>query len=108
VKCGNDIGDWFKTTLGTRQGDPISPVIFIAYLERIMDFFQDLETGIAIQGERINNLRFADDTDLLDEDKNVLQPMVDTLNERGRVQDSRLTLGRQKQWCSADHIFPVK
>jgi len=49
------------TAKGTRQGDPLSPCLFIAYLERVMDVIQDNETGISIQEEKINNLRFADD-----------------------------------------------
>ena len=32
VKFEKEIGEWFGTTLGTRQGDPISPTIFITYL----------------------------------------------------------------------------
>ncbi len=35
------MGDWFKTTVGTRQGDPISPTTFIPYLERVMDSVRD-------------------------------------------------------------------
>ena len=50
-----------------RQGDPISPNIFITYLERVMDVIQDNGTGISVQGEMINNLRFADDIDLVEE-----------------------------------------
>src|SRR2546426_3282367 len=66
VKVGQEVGEWFTTTIGTRQGDPVSPNIFIIYLERVLDVIQDNGTGISVQSEMINNLRFADDIDLLD------------------------------------------
>jgi len=56
--CGQE-GSWFATSRGTRQGDPISPTVFIADLERAMDKVKDGEEGISIHGIRINNLRFA-------------------------------------------------
>ncbi|CAF1359303.1 unnamed protein product [Rotaria magnacalcarata] len=37
VRIGKDNGEWFRTDVGTRQGDPLSPLLFIAYLERVMD-----------------------------------------------------------------------
>ena len=36
VQIGSDIGEWFRTVVGTRQGDPISPTTFIEYLERVI------------------------------------------------------------------------
>ena len=35
--------------------------------ERLMDGIQNSGTGVTIQGEQINNLRFADDIDLIDD-----------------------------------------
>ena len=58
----------FATSRGTRQGDPISPTVFIADLERAMDKVKDGEEGISVHGTRINNLRFADDIDIIEED----------------------------------------
>ena len=53
-------------TVGNRQGDPISPNAFILYLERLMDPVQEhSEAGVIISGSRINNLKFADDVDLI-------------------------------------------
>jgi len=63
---GGEFGDWFKTTIGTRQGDPILPTTFISYLERVLDSIKDSGTGLSVYGHNINSLKFADDIDLLE------------------------------------------
>jgi len=60
-------------TVGTRQGDPILAITFIIYLERIMDVIRDRDTGVRIQGHNINNLKFADEIDMIEEDIDKLQ-----------------------------------
>ena len=85
VRVGGELGDWFRTTVGTRQGDPISPTTFIAYLERIMDPIRDNGTGVSVQGHLVNNLKFADDVDLLKEDRDKLQGNLERINEAGEA-----------------------
>ena len=77
VRIGNEYGEWFQADVGTRQGDPLSPLLFIAYLERVMDQVRQNTCGINIGGIYINNLRFADDIDLLDEDVSSLQRQIE-------------------------------
>ena len=67
VRIQNELGEWFRTDKGTRQGDPISPEVFISDLERAMDGVKDNCKGISVQGLNINNLRFADDIDIIEE-----------------------------------------
>ena len=57
------IGDWFRTTVGVRQGCILSPTLFNVFLERIMtDALEDHQGTVSIGGI-ITNLRFADDDD---------------------------------------------
>ena len=63
VKFGQETGRWFRQEVGTRQGDPQSALIFITYLERVLDTKQDERR---VNGELFDNLRFADDIDLLE------------------------------------------
>lgn len=77
VRIGNEHGEWFHTNVGTRQGDPMSPLLFISYLDRVMDQVRQNNCGIQIGGMWINNLRFADDIDLIDEDSSSLQSQIE-------------------------------
>ena len=64
VYLNNSIGDWFRTTVGVRQGCVLSPTLFNIFLERIMtDTLNDHEGTVTIGGRNITNLRFADDID---------------------------------------------
>ena len=57
------VGDWFRTTVGVRQGCIPSPTLFNVFLERIMtDALEDHQGTVSIGGI-ITNLRFADDDD---------------------------------------------
>ena len=76
VRIGEDTGEWFRADVGTRQGDPLSPLLFITYLERVMDQVRQNTSGIKISGILINNLRFADDINLIDEDVSSLQRQI--------------------------------
>ena len=63
----NNIGEWFQTTIGVRQGRLLSPTLFNIFSERIMaGALEDHEGTVSIGGRTIINLRFADDTDGLD------------------------------------------
>jgi len=78
--CGQE-ESWFAISKGTRQGDLISPTVFIADLERAMDKVKNGEEGILVQKIRINNLRFADDIDIIAKDKSTLKRTVHTLHK---------------------------
>ena len=64
VYYDSNIGEWFRTTIGVRQGCLLSPALFNILLERIMvDALEDHEGTVSIGGRTIINLRFADDID---------------------------------------------
>ncbi|KAI8486085.1 hypothetical protein Bbelb_361850 [Branchiostoma belcheri] len=82
VLLGNQVGGFFRTTVGVRQGCLLSPVLFNMYLEKIMqEALYDHHTSISIGGRRICNLRFADDINLLGGSNAELQSLTDKLNQ---------------------------
>ena len=76
------IGEWFRTTVGVRQGCLLSPTLFNIFLERIMaDALEDREGTVSIGDRTITNLRFADDIDGLAGRKEELVKSVKHLEE---------------------------
>ena len=64
VLFNSSIGDWFRTTVGVRQGCLLSPTLFNIFLGRIMtNALEDHEGTVNIGGRTITDLRFADDID---------------------------------------------
>jgi hypothetical protein len=66
--------EWFEVRKGVRQGHILSPYLFNLYSEYIMRRvgFED-DKGIKVGGRTINNLRYADTTTILAEDKEDLK-----------------------------------
>ena len=60
MRVEKELREWFRMTVGIRQGDPISSTTFIIYFEIIVDAIRDRDTEVRMQGHNINNLKFAD------------------------------------------------
>lgn len=65
---------------GVRQGDTISPKLFTAALEEVFRTLQWNEYGIPIDGERLTNLRFADDIILCGQSAQEVNRLLNQLN----------------------------
>ncbi|CAF2065175.1 unnamed protein product [Rotaria magnacalcarata] len=98
VRIGKGIGEWFQTTVGTRQGDPLSPLLFITYLERIMDKTTAKFNGVNISGTYVNNLRFADDIDLINENHSILQKHLEQITKTAEEAGLLINIQKQKHW----------
>ena len=71
VRTRHGTADWFQTGKGIHQGCILSPCLFKLYAKYIMQNarLDETQAGIKIAGKNINNLRYADDTTLMEESK---------------------------------------
>ena len=67
VRTGHGITDWFQIRKGVRQGCILSPCLFNFYADYIMRNagLEEEQAGRKISRKNINNLRYADDTTLM-------------------------------------------
>ena len=62
VLFNGSTGEWFRTTVGVRQGCLLSPTLFNIFLERITyEALEDHEDSVSIEGRLITNFSCADD-----------------------------------------------
>ena len=78
VRAGHGTTDWFQIGKGVRQGCILSPCLFNLYAEYIMRnaWLEEAQADITIAGKNINNLRYADDTTLMEESEEELKSLL--------------------------------
>ena len=104
VLLNSDIGNYFKTTVGVRQGCLLSPVLFNLFLENIMrETLQDFNSTVSIGGRTISNLRFADDIDLMGGSNHELQDLTDRLTTRSGAYGMEVSNEKSKVMANSVH-----
>ena len=83
VRTGHGTRDWFQIGKGIHQGCILSPCLFKLYAEYIIrnTGLDEAQAGIKIAWRNINNLRYADDTILTAESKE-LKSLLMKMKER--------------------------
>ena len=78
VRTGHRTADWFQIGKGVCQGCVLLPCFFNLYAEYIMRNagLDEAQAGIKIARRNINNLRYADDTTLMVENKEELKTLL--------------------------------
>ena len=84
IKVDQDVSEYTEIHRGVRQGCVLSPYLFNIYTEFIFRESQHL-TGIKIGGKNINNLRYADDTVLMANNKEDLNEIVQTVKQHSSI-----------------------
>ena len=74
VRTGHETTDWFQIGKGVCQSCILSPCLFNLYAD-------EAQTGIKISGININNLRYADDTNLMAENEVELKSLLMKVKE---------------------------
>ena len=97
VLFNSSIGDWFRITVGVRQGCLLSPTLFNTLLERIMiETLEDNEGTFSVWGRRITNLRFADDIDGLAGEEEELANLVERLDKASTAYGMEISAEKTK------------
>ena len=78
VRTGHGTTGWFQIEKGVHQGCILSPCLFNFYAEYIMRHAgqEEAQAGIKIARRNINNLRYADDTNLMAEIEEELKSLL--------------------------------
>lgn len=82
IKTEEGIGSAFSAEMGVKQGDPLSPLLFGLYMDRVCDFIRSSlpESHIRVGGVSIDCILYADDLVLLAHDRDRLQCLLDALS----------------------------
>ena len=87
VRTEHGTTDWFQIGKGVYQGCILSPCLFNFYAEYIIRNagLEETQAGIKIAGRNINNLRYADDTTLMAESKELKSLLMKVKEESEKV-----------------------
>ena len=87
VRTGLGTTDWFQIGKGVCQGCILTPCLFNLYAEYIVQNagLDEAQVGIKIAGRNINNLRYADDTTLMAESKQLKSLLMKVKEESEKV-----------------------
>ena len=98
VRTGHGTTDWFQIGKGVCQGSILSPCLFNFYAEYIMRNagLDEAQAGIKIAGRNINNLRYADNTTLMEESEEELNSLSMKVKEENEKVCLRLNIHKTK------------
>ena len=102
VRTGRGTTDWLQIGKGVRQGCILSPCLFNLYAEYIMKNagLEEAQAGIKIAGKNINNLRYADDTNLMAESEEELKSLLMKVKEESERVGLKLNIQKPKIMAS--------
>ena len=102
VRTGHGKTDWVQIGKGVRQGCILSPCLFNLYAEYIMRNagLEEAQAGIKIVGRNINNLRYADDTTLMAENKEELKSLLMKVKEESEKVGLKFNIQKAKIMAS--------
>ena len=98
VIVGGEITDFFASSIGVLQGCILSPPLFNLALETVINDAQVKvgDAGIKIYGTKYNNLRYADDIDVIAEAEEELQAVTTAINAASRRTGMEINLKKTK------------
>ncbi len=81
VKMNGILSDWFESTMGTKQGDNLSPNCFSLYLNPLLTELKSSGIGVSFENNIVTVLAYADDLVLIAENEADLQRLINILQD---------------------------
>ena len=96
-------GDWFQIGKWACQGCILSPCLFSLYAEYIIwnARLNEAQAGIKSSGSNINNLRYADDTNLMPESEEELKSLLMKVKEENEKVGLKFSIKKTKIMASS-------
>ena len=109
VRIRHGTTNWFQIGKGIHQGCILSPCLFNLYAGYIVwkAGLDEAQVGTKIAGRNINNLRYADDTTLMEESKEELKSFLMKVKEESEKVGLKLNIQKTKIMASS-HISSVQ
>lgn len=97
VRLGDICTEPSEVGRGVRQGCSLSPLLFIIYVEMMMiEAMEELDEGIKVGGNWIQDVRFADDQGMVADTEEGLQKMMDRLVEKAEEYNMKVNVKKTK------------
>ena len=102
VRTRHETTDWFQIGKGVHQGCILSPCLLNFYAEYIRRNagLEEAQAGIKIAGRNINNLRYADDSNLMAESEEELKSLLMKVKEGSEKIGLKLNIQKTKVMAS--------
>ena len=109
VRTRRGTTDWFQSVKGIGQGCILSPCLFNLYAENIMRNagLDEAQAGIKSAKRNINNLRYADDTNLMAESEKELKSLLVKVKEESEKVGLKLNIYKTKRSEKILSVFQV-
>ena len=98
VRTGHGTTDWFQIGKGVPQGCILSSCLFNLYAEYLMRNagLDQAQAGIKTAGRNVHNLRYTDDTSLMEESKEELESFLMKVEEESEKVGLKLNIQKTK------------
>lgn len=97
VRVNGEEGERFYTKKGVRQGCPLSPKLFTAYIAEMEDMFRRAQAGgIVVGKEKVWSLAYADDLVIIAKDEKNMKEMMKNLEKFMKRKKLQLNVQKTK------------